>query len=151
MTSTEEACECILENYTSIICGFFSVTFFIENTEEGSLPLLIISSSLPEILEECVHVFIAIRWQCLESFCWDAGFTWRLVVSKFSDMMLDLGCSRGGHTQRVESGALGDVSSKTLESTGASSRLETLWQCARRISRLASGVVAMFPVLGSWK
>jgi hypothetical protein len=88
--STEEACECILEYYTSIICGFFSVTFFIENSEEGGLPLFIISSSLPEILEECAHVFNAIRWQCLESFCWDARFTWRLVVSKFGDMMLDV-------------------------------------------------------------
>jgi hypothetical protein len=85
--STEEACKCILEYYTLIICGFFSVTFFIENQEEGRLPLLIISSSLPEILEECVHVFNAIRWQCLESFCWDTRFTWRLVVSKFSDMI----------------------------------------------------------------
>jgi hypothetical protein len=44
----------------------------------------------------------------VESFCWDARFTWRLVVSKFGDMMLDLGCRRG-HTQRVESGALEDV------------------------------------------
>jgi hypothetical protein len=91
--STEEACECILEYYTSIICGFFSIAYFIENSEEGSLPLFIISSSLPEILEECAYVFNAIRWQCLESFCWDARFTWRLVVGKFGDMMLDLGCS----------------------------------------------------------
>jgi hypothetical protein len=38
-----------------------------------------------------VHTcFNTIRWQCLESFCWDAGFTWRLVVGKFGDMMLDL-------------------------------------------------------------
>jgi hypothetical protein len=98
--STEEACKCILDYYTSIICGFFSVAFFIENSEEGGLPLF--------ILEECAHVFNAVRWQCLESFCWDARFTWRLVVSKFGDMMLDLGCRRG-HTQGVESGALEDV------------------------------------------
>jgi hypothetical protein len=97
-----------LEYYTSIICGFFSVAFFIENSEEGGLPFFINSSSLPEILEEYVHIFNAIRWQCLESFCWDARFTWRLVVSKFGDMMLDLGCRRG-HTQQVESGALEDV------------------------------------------
>jgi hypothetical protein len=106
--STEEACKCILEYYTLIICGFFLVAFLIENSEEGGLPLFIKSSSLPEILEDCVHVFNAVRWQCLESFCWDARFTWRLVVSKFGDMMLDLGCRRG-HTQRVESGALEDV------------------------------------------
>jgi hypothetical protein len=107
--STEEACKCILEYYTSIICGFFLVAFFIENSEEGGLPLFIISSSLPEILEECAHVFNAIRWQCLESLCWDARFTRRLVVSNFGDMMLDLGCRRG-HSQWVESaGALEDV------------------------------------------
>jgi hypothetical protein len=106
--STEEACKCILEYYTSIICVFFSVAFFIENSEEGGLPFFINSSSLPEILEECAHIFNDVRWQCLESFCWDVRFTWRLVVSKFGDMMLDLSCRRG-HTQRVESGALGDV------------------------------------------
>jgi hypothetical protein len=106
-----------LEYYTSIICGFFLVAFFIEIPEEGSLPFLIISSSLPEILEECVHVFNAIRWQCLESFCWDAGFTWRLVVSKFGD----LGC-RGGHTQQVESGALGDV----IQDTGVNRCVVTI-------------------------
>jgi hypothetical protein len=81
--STEEACKCILEYYTSIICGFFSVAFFIENSEEGrfailhkfffpprnlggvcpplarrraDLPFFINSSSLPlEILEECAR------------------------------------------------------------------------------------------------
>jgi hypothetical protein len=37
-----------------------------------------------------------------------ARFTWRLVVGKFGDMVLDLGCRRE-HTQRVESGALEDV------------------------------------------
>jgi hypothetical protein len=42
-----------LEYYTSIVCGFFSIAFFIEDSEEGGLPLFIISSSLPEILEEC--------------------------------------------------------------------------------------------------
>jgi hypothetical protein len=106
--NTEEVCKCILEYYTSIICGSFWLPFVIENSEEGGLPLFIISSSLPEILEECAHLFNAVRWQCLESFCWDARFTWRLVVSKFGNMMLDLGCRRG-HTQRVESGALEDV------------------------------------------
>jgi hypothetical protein len=105
--STEEACKCILDYYTSVICGSFWSPFFIENLEEGGLPLFIISSSLPEILE-CVHIFNAVRWQCYESFCWDARFTWRLVVSKFGDMMLDLGCRRG-HTQGVESGAMEDV------------------------------------------
>ena len=103
---------------------FFLVAFFTENLEEGGLPRFIISSSLPELLEECVHIFNAVRWQCYESFCWDARFTWRLVVSKFGNMMLDLGCRRG-HTQRVESGAMEDV-------------------IQGEISRLASGIVAFF-------
>jgi hypothetical protein len=93
---------------------------FIENPEEGSLPFLIISSSLPEILDECAHVFNAIRWQCLESFCWDARFTWRLVVSKFGDMMLDLRC-RGGIPNGLRVGCW-EMSSKMLESTGALSQ-----------------------------
>jgi hypothetical protein len=65
--STEEACKCILEYYTSIICRFFLVALFIENSEEGGLPFFINSSSLPEILEECAHIFNAVRWQSSES------------------------------------------------------------------------------------
>jgi hypothetical protein len=98
--------------------GWRFATFFIENSEEGGLPFFINSSSLPEILEEYAHIFNAIRWQCLESFCWDARFTWRLVVSKFGDMMLDLSCRRG-HTQRVEVGCW-KMSFKMLKSTAAS-------------------------------
>ena len=40
---------------------------FIENLEEGGLPFFINSSSLPEILEECAHIFNAVGGSALRA------------------------------------------------------------------------------------
>jgi hypothetical protein len=79
-----------LEYYALIVCGFLLVTLvFVENLEEGGLPLLISASSLPEILEECVYVNDAIWGQCLECLCWYSRLTRGFIIGKFGDGLLD--------------------------------------------------------------
>jgi hypothetical protein len=97
-----------LEYNTSVISGFLSIAFLIENSEECSLPFLIVTMTIPVILEECVYVLNAIRGQCFESLCWNTGLTGRLIVGEFSDMLLYLS-DRRTRTQNIKSGALGNV------------------------------------------
>jgi hypothetical protein len=97
-----------LEYNTSVVSGFLAIAFLIENSEECSLPFVIVTMTVPVILEECVYVLNAIRGQCFESLCWNTGLTGRLIVGEFSDMFLYFS-NRRTRTQCIKSGALGNV------------------------------------------
>jgi hypothetical protein len=103
-----------------VISGFLAIAFLIENSEECSLPFLIVTMTVPVILEECMYVLNAIRGQCFESLCWNTGLTRGLILGKFSDMLLYFS-DRRTRTQCIKSGALGNVidegTSKTFHSS----------------------------------